>query len=233
MIWLGLILFLVIVVVWIGLSHLRIHMFFSRVKDNDYFFVHIKMLGGLISYRMNIPIIEYRGLCGGFLLKVKTLMRVPKDEMQHKQKQQYTPERISDLYHWGKQLLAHVKEFTDWLHHTLMHVKCSEFRWDTRLGIGDAAETALATGTLWAVKSTMFGYIFQYVHLKTKPKLSIQPQYNKMEFSTEFSCRANIRIGFLFYSMLLLVWRIIRTKRGLKTWKKALFRAKAAKEQHA
>jgi hypothetical protein len=233
MIWLWLIVFLVLVGVWIGLSHLRIHMFFSRVKDNDHFFVHFKMLGGLISYRLDVPIIEYRGLYGGIIIKAKTLMHIPKDEMQHKQKEQYTPERISDLYKWGKELLSHVKEFTEWLHHTLMHVKCSEFRWDTRLGIGDAPETALATGMLWVVKSTIFGYIFQYVHLETKPKLTIQPQYNKMEFSTEFSCRANIRIGYIVYSMLHLVWRIIKTKRGLITWTKAFFRAKAAKEQPA
>lgn len=233
MIWLILLILFVIAVVWICLSCLRIHMFFSRVKDNDHFFVHLKMLGGLISYKLDIPIIEYRGLYGGILIKAKTLMHIPKDEMEHKQKQEFTPERIADIYHWGKELMAHVREFTDWLHHTLMHVKCSEFRWDTRLGIGDAAQTAMATGTLWAVKSTLFGYIFQYVHLETKPKLTIQPQYNQMEFSTEFSCRANIRIGFLFYSMLLLAWRIMKTERGLITWTKALFRAKAAKGQPA
>ena len=233
MIWLGLVLFLLIVMVWIGLSKLHIHMFFSRVKDNDHFLIHVKMLGGLISYRMDIPVIQYRGLLDGFVLKVKTMMNVPENEIEHKQKQQYTPERISDLYQWGKRLLAHVKEFTDWLRHTLMHVKCSEFRWDTRLGIGDAAETALATGMLWAVKSTMFGYIFQYVHLEAKPQLSIQPQYNRLEFSTEFSCHANIRLGFLFYSMLQLVWRIIKTKHGIKTWINVIFRTKVPEEQPA
>ncbi|MEX2462135.1 MAG: DUF2953 domain-containing protein [Paenibacillaceae bacterium] len=224
MIWLGLVLFVVIVVVWIGLSHLHIQLFFSRVKDNDYFFVHFKMLGGLITYRMDIPLVEYRGVFRGIIVKIRRSMRLPKNENQHKQKQQFTPERISDIYHWGKHLLAHLMDFTVWLRHTLMHVKCSEFRWDTRLGIGDAAETALATGMLWAVKSTAFGYIFQYVHLQAKPKLSIQPQYNHPEFSTELSCRANIRIGYLFFSLLLLVWRIMKSKGGLKIWQRVLSR---------
>jgi hypothetical protein len=225
MIWLWVVTFLVIVMVWVGLSHLHIHIYFSRVKDNDHFFVHLKLLGGLISYKMDVPILEYRGVCSGIVFRMKSIMRIPKKEMQQKQKQELTPERISDMYHWGKRLLAHVKEFTTWFHHMLTHVKCTELRWDTRLGIGDAAETALATGMLWAVKSTLFGYIFQYVHLETKPKISIQPRYNHPEFSTEFSCHANIRIGFLFYSMLALVWRIMKSKGGLKTWKNVLFRA--------
>jgi hypothetical protein len=222
MIWIGLVLILLVVVIWIGLSHLHVQLYFSRVKDDDHFFIDIKAIGGLVHYRLDVPLIEYRGVCGGILVKLGTL--ASEDHLQHKQKKHFTPERISDMYHLGKKLLAHVIAFTEWLHHTLTHVKCSEFRWDTRLGIGDAAETALATGMLWAVKSTLFGYIFQYVHLETKPKLSIQPQYNHAEFSTEFSCQANIRIGFLFYSMLLLLWRIVKSKGGLKTWQNLIFR---------
>ncbi|WP_162463130.1 DUF2953 domain-containing protein [Paenibacillus psychroresistens] len=226
MIWLWLVIFLVVVMVGLGLSRLRVHIFFSRVKDNDHFFVHLKLLGGLISYKMDVPILEYRGLFGGFAIKMKSILRITKKEMQpKKQKEQFTPERISDIYRWGRVLLAHVREFTSWLHHMLTHVKCTEFRWNTRLGIGDAAETALATGMLWAVKSTLFGYIFQYVHLEAKPKLSIQPQYNHPEFSTEFSCHASIRIGYLFYSMLVLLWRIMKSKGGLKTWGSVIFRA--------
>jgi hypothetical protein len=231
MIWLGLVLFLVAVVVWISLSHLRVHLFFSRVKDNDHFFAEFKVLGGLITRRLEVPFVEYRGIFGGILVKMvnKGAMGAQRDHLKDVQKQQYTPERISDMYRWGKRLLKHVKEFTEWLRHMLTHVKCSEFRWDTRLGIGDAAETALATGMLWAVKSTLFGYIFQYVHLETKPKLSIQPRYNHPEFSTEFSCHANIRIGFLFYSMLVLVWRIMKSKDGFKTWLTIFRRARVQK----
>jgi hypothetical protein len=223
MIWLGLALFLVAVVVWISLSHLRIQLYFSRVKENDYFFAEFKVLGGLFTHRLEVPFVEYRGIIGGILVKMG-IKGGGLDHLQDVQKQHLTPERILDMYHWGKWLLMHVKEFTEWLRHMLTHVKCSEFRWDTRLGFGDAAETALATGMLWAVKSTLFGYIFQYVHLETRPKLSIQPQYNHPELSTEFSCQANIRIGFICYSLLILVWRMMKSKGGLKTWQSILFR---------
>jgi hypothetical protein len=231
MIWLGLVLFLVAVVVWISLSRLRVQLYFSRVKDNDHFFAEFKVLGGLFSRRLEIPYIEYRGIFGGIFVKMVKLgaMGAQQDHLQDVQKQHLTPERISDMYHWGKRLLKHVKDFTEWLRHTLTHVKCSEFRWDTRLGIGDAAETALATGMLWAVKSTLFGYIFQYVHLETKPKLSIQPQYNHTEFSSEFSCHANIRIGFLIFSLLVLVWRIMKSKGGLKFWQTIFRRPRVQK----
>jgi hypothetical protein len=225
MIWLWLGLFLVVVVVvCLGLSRLHIHMFLSRVKDNDHFFVHVKLLGGLISYKMDVPMVEYRGLYGGIIFKMQSIMKIPQDNLQNKQKQQLTPELASDMYHWGKRLLAHIKGFTVWMRHMLTHIKCTELRWETRLGIGDAPETALAVGMLWAVKSTAFGFIFQYVKLDAKPKVTIQPQYNRTEFSTEFSCRAHLRVGFLIYSLLVLVWRIMKSKSGLKTWKNAIFR---------
>jgi hypothetical protein len=223
MIWLGLVLFLVAVVLWISLSHIHLQLYFSRVKDNDHFFIDFKMLGGLVSYHLDIPFVEYRGVFSGVLVKAQSIMSLPKDHLQQKHKE-ITPERISDLYHWGKRLLAHVKDFTSWLRQVLTHVKCNELRWVTRIGIGDAPETAMAVGLLWAVKSTMFGYIFQYVILQTKPIISIQPHYNHSEFSSEFSCHVKVRIGFLFFALLLLLWRVLKSKNGLKTWQGVLFR---------
>jgi len=200
-------------------------MYFSRVKDNDRFFAEFKLLGGLFTKRLEVPFIQYQGIFAGIVVKMGT--KGKQGQLENVQKQRFTPERISDLYQWSKQLLMHVREFTEWLRHTLTYVKCSEFRWETRLGVGDAAETALATGMLWAVKSTLFGYIFQYVHLRAKPKLTIQPQYNHMEFSTEFSCHARIRLGLLVFSMLVLGWRIIRSKGGLRAWKRVFFKGRA------
>jgi hypothetical protein len=224
MIWLGVVLFLLVVMLWISLSHVHIQLYFSRAKDNDHSFIDVKVLGGLFSYRLDIPFVEYHDVFSGFLVKARSIMSLPKDQLEQKQKHQFTPERISDIYHWAKRLLAHVKGFTNWLRHMLTHVKCNELRWVTRIGVGDAPETALVVGLLWAVKSTMFGYIFQYVILETKPRISIQPQYNHTEFSTEFSCHAKVRIGFLFFSLLLLLWRIVKSKNGLKTWLGVLFR---------
>jgi hypothetical protein len=213
----------VAVVLWISLSHVHLQFYFSRVKDNDHFFIDFKMLGGLVSYHVDIPFVEYGGIYSGVLVKMQSIMSLPKDQLQHKHKQ-ITPEHISDIYQWAKRLLAHVKGFTNWLRHMLTHVKCNELRWVTRIGVGDAPETAIAVGMLWAMKSTLFGYIFQYVILQTKPKISIQPYYNHTEFSTEFSCHVKVRLGFLFFSLLLLLWRIVKSKDGLKTWQGVLFR---------
>jgi hypothetical protein len=223
MTWLGIITLLAIVVILMMLSHLHLQFYFSRVKENDHFFVKAKIFGGIISYSLEVPYVQYQGICDGILVKLG-IMGARQEHLHQKQKQQVTPERISDMYHWAKRLLTHVVEFTSWLRHTLTHVKCTELRWETRLGIGDAAETAMAVGALWAVKSSLFGYVFQYVHLNAKPKVSIQPQYkNEAEFSMEISCHTKIRIGSLLFSSLQLLWRIIKSKDGLKTWQSVIF----------
>jgi hypothetical protein len=223
MTWLGIITLLAIVVILMMLSHLHMQFYFSRVKENDHFFVKAKVFGGIISYCLEVPYEQYKGMCGGILVRLG-FMNIRQKPSQHKKKQKFSPERISDVYHWGKRLLTHVVQFTDWLRHTLTYVKCTELRWETRLSVGDAAETAMAVGALWAVKSSIFGYIFQYVHLDAKPNVSIQPQYkNEAEFSMEFSCHTKIRLGLLLFSSLQLLWRIIKTEDGLKTWSNVIF----------
>jgi hypothetical protein len=223
MTWLGIITLLAIVVILIMLSHLHLQFYFSRVKGNDHFFVKAKLFGGMISYGLEVPYDQYKGIYSAILVKLG-IMGAQHEHMHYKQKQQFTPERMSDMYHWAKRLLTHVVDITSWLRQTLTHVKCTELRWETRLGVGDAAQTAMAVGALWAVKSSLFGYIFQYVHLDAKPNVSIQPQYkNEAEFSMEFSCHTKIRIGSILFSSLLLLWRIVKTKDGLKTWQSVIF----------
>jgi hypothetical protein len=223
MTWLGIITLLAIVVILVMLSHLHLQFYFSRVKENDHFAVKAKVFGGLISYCLEVPYEQYKGICGGILVKLG-FIRIPEKHLHHKKKKPFTLERIVDMYHRAKRLLTHVVDITGWLRHTLTYVKCTELRWETRLGIGDAAQTAMAVGALWAVKSSLFGYVFQYVHLDAKPNVSIQPQYkNEAEFSMEFSCHAKIRIGLLLFSSLQLLWRIMKTEDGLKNWQTAIF----------
>jgi hypothetical protein len=223
MTWFGIITLLAILVILMMLSHLHLQFYFSRVNENDHFSVKAKVFGGLISYCLEVPYEQYKGICGGILVKLG-FIKIPEKHSHHKKKKPFKLERITDMYHRAKRLLAHVVDIGGWLRHTLTYVKCTELRWETRLGIGDAAQTAMAVGTLWAVKSSLFGYIFQYVHLDAKPNVSIQPQYkNEAEFSMEFSCHTKIRIGLLFFSSLQLLWRIMKTENGLKTWQNTIF----------
>jgi hypothetical protein len=221
MAWVLVVLILFGLVLLVGLSYLRIHFFFSRVKDHDLLSVQFKLLRGLLKFCIVVPYDQYRGVCSGILIKLGALGKKQKSKPD-KPKQPFSPERLSDLFQWAKRALSHVDEVTDWLRDMFAHVKCSEFRWDTRLGVGDAAETAVATGMLWALKSSIIGFIFHYVVLEVKPQVTIQPQYNDTAFTTELSCHAKIRLGHIFLSVFRLGVRIVRSKGSLKSWQKIL-----------
>jgi hypothetical protein len=222
--WVLVILILFGLVLLVGLSYLRIHFLFSRVKDNDLLSVQFKLLGGLLKFCIVVPYEQYRGVCSGILIKLGALGK-KQESKPDKPKQQFSPERLSELFQWAKRALSHVDEVTDWLRDMVTHMKCSEFRWDTRIGVGDAAETAVATGMLWALKSSIIGFVFHYVVLQTKPMVTIQPQYNNMTFTTALSCDAKIRLGHIILSVFRLGWRIIRSKGSLKSWQKILSKA--------
>jgi hypothetical protein len=219
--WLWVMLILFGLVLLVGLSYLRIHLLFSRVKDNDLFSVQFKLLGGLLKFCIVVPYDQYRGVCSGILIKLGAMGKRQENHAP-KPKQQFTPERLSDWFQWAKRALSHVDEVTDGLRDLFTHVKCTEFRWDTRLGVGDAPETAVATGMLWALKSSIIGFVFHYVVLDTKPKVTIQPEYNDMAFSTKLSCHAKIRLGHIFLSVIRFAVRILTSKGSLKSWQKIL-----------
>ncbi len=105
---------------------------------------------------------------------------------------------------------------------TLCRFHCTELTWETRIGAGDAPETAVSTGAAWAVKSAMLAVIYRAVAFDIRPLVSVTPKYNQIEFATEFSCRLKVRVFSLLASMSLLLKRLGKIKGGWKMWHRVL-----------
>jgi hypothetical protein len=140
-------------------------------------------------------------------------------------KHHITKEKIARFYRSSKLLMENIVGFPVWVKDSLSRVRCTQLRWETRVGIGDAPETAMTTGLLWGVKSSLLGFLFSSMQIETKPKVLVEPQYNQMQFSTEFACIVKIRVGHAMVAGLLLLFRILRVKGGLRTWQSILFKA--------
>jgi hypothetical protein len=199
------------------LSRIRVEISASRIKDNDRIAVEVRALFGLFRYRLHIPMVDFRNWPDGILVKQKKDISVQPGAEKPKEIH-WSRERILAYYERAKLLLRNVFHLLDWMKETLSRLECTRFVWHTRVGIGDAPETAVAAGLVWGVKTSLLRFVSGRICLKTKPDVQVSPQYNLQMFTTELTCKLQIRLGHVLLAGLRLVPHIWKGKDRWKTW---------------
>ena len=205
-------------------SRIRIRFHFIREKDNDHLSIHIRALYGLMQYKLEIPYFNFDGIWQGFTIKSEQ-SNTNQNKLLQKERSHWSMDTVIERFEQATVLIRHVFDFAEWLNVTLSHIKCTELRWTTRIGLGDAADTAVGVGVIWGLKTSLLGFAFRRIRLAAKPRLAVDPQYNRHMISTSLLCIAEIRLGYAMVAGLLFIVRILRVKGGLKTWQNILFRA--------
>lgn len=225
MFWLWVGLFIIFVAVCIVLvSSIRGEVHFTRVRDNDQLSFHVRALFGLFHYRFVVPVIKFKNWSKGVMVKSEAVNQ-KSSTLIGEQQEHFNKEKIVDLYTRVKLLLENAVNINSWLKQTLRHVSCSKLSWVTRLGIGDAPETAISTGMVWAIKSSMLGFVMKYVQVRTRPQIAVIPQYNQHQFATEFHAEGQIRVAYVLWAGVMLLVRIYKVKGGLRVWYEQIIRS--------
>lgn len=218
MLWAGLVVCVVLIVIlMVLLSFIRGEFYFSRVKDNDTLSVEMRALFGLIRYRYVIPIIQFKGFTKGILIKSEVVTKA-EAKLKDESKDHITKEKVISFYKEAKDALVHTLSLYDWMKQTLAKVQCTELKWITRVGIGDAPETAITTGMIWGIKSSLLGFTMRYVQLKATPRIDVIPQFNEKVFSTEVRVAGRIRVWHVMFAGVRLMARASKVKGGIRTW---------------
>ncbi|WP_141501014.1 DUF2953 domain-containing protein [Paenibacillus luteus] len=195
----------------------------KRVGSDDDAELNIKALYGIIRYRYKVPIILFTGT------SVQLQEQVTKAKAGIDTWKQYNEEidaeKIARSIDKFKHLLHVTRNLTGWARKTLTKVHLLEWNWTTFVGTGDAMWTAMTTGAVWSVKTSIIGLLSQMLKLKTEPKMNVQPIYQGAAFRTEWSCIAQIRFGYAILAGLQLLVRMRKTKGGVKAWQNILFKA--------
>jgi hypothetical protein len=224
MAWLWIAAFAAVTVVVLA-SSVRVRIHVIREVENDHMSFQITALFGLVRYKVEIPYINFTGLRELDFKSERSNLTAT--DLVAKDRTKISLEKIIDRFQKLNILIHHVVGFDEWLTGTLSHIRCTELQWNTRIGIGDAADTAVSVGVLWGLKTNLLGFLFKYLTLdaETKPKLSVDPQFNRTHFSTMMMCIVRVRLGYAILAGLLFLVRIMRMKGGTKTWQSILFKA--------
>ncbi|MFD2611965.1 DUF2953 domain-containing protein [Paenibacillus gansuensis] len=226
MVWIIVAGILVFLLFLVFISQVRIHFKIARVMNDDEIICDMKALYGLFTYRYEVKNMDFQGFGKG--LKLKDGMGQKKTDVQDQATQgekRITAELVQQFYQKFKDIIVRVQNLQEWGKRLLRHVRVTEVRWYTTAGVGDAVETAILSGVIWGLKSSILGYALRYVRLKKTPKLGVWPVYNKPHFTTELEGQAQIRLGTVILLMFVLLPRIRKKQKSDDAWEGRLSEA--------
>ncbi|MHA7962943.1 DUF2953 domain-containing protein [Paenibacillus sp. CAU 1782] len=216
-------LFFVLALVVLLSSPIVIDGYYRRSGNKDDAQFTVKLLYGLIKYRVKVPFVRFTGKSLQLKEHISTSSAGQSDS--HKQNDEIDAERVVRMIDKWKQLLEMTRDFTGVVKHALERVDVHRWQWSTSVGTGDAMWTAMATGLVWSIKTSAIGLLSQVVRLKSHPELKVDPVYDRPAFTTEWSCIAQIRFGYAILAGLQLFIRMKKWKGGVKLWQNILFKA--------
>ena len=223
MIWIWVAVIGAIVFIVISISHVHLKVSYKRYGENDRFTVFVKALYGMVRLRFEMPEILFKGLKG--VETQSEMINERKHKVMTEKEQMLNVHKMLSRMKQVRNILRHTADLLQWLRTTLKHVKCTMLQWHTKIGRTEAHITAIAVGAVWAIKAPLVGWITQLINLQTTPDLVVQPKYNNNFFSTEALCIVKIRLGYAMFAGILLIFRIVKAKGGIQTWKNTLFKA--------
>lgn len=196
---------------------------YTKLQENDYLTIEVKALFGLVKTKIHVPIIQFIDIQEGIFVKSKQV-----DQQILSEKRQINEKKIDKK--WMKRISLRAKLLFDktvdlrgWIKQTLKLIHCSDFKWTSYVGIGDAAQTAVCTGAVWALKSSLVAFVVHSVRLETIPEISVNPLYNRTQFMTELHFKAHVKAGSIIFACLRLLNRIRKVPGGPKIWRKVLY----------
>ncbi|ANE48009.1 hypothetical protein SY83_18845 [Paenibacillus swuensis] len=200
------------------MSSVHIHLRVSRILNDDRIVADARALFGLITYRYEVKNMDFKGFKKGIQVKQEQQNPLKKGKESGGK---VDKDLVKKYYDKFKIMLQHITDLFGLGRKILARVRVTEFRWRTTVGLGDAVETAMTTGLVWALKGTLSGFALKYVRLIKRPELSVWPVYNKPHFTSELECRAQVRIGVMMYYGVILLTRITKerkAKQGQPGW---------------
>ncbi|WP_134698518.1 DUF2953 domain-containing protein [Ammoniphilus sp. YIM 78166] len=219
--------FLIWTTMWISflLTNVKIIIQYKKRKVDDHIHLELQFLFGLISLKFDIPMINLNSFMEGVPVKTQASSDVPVGR---------EPAPAMGGFFLRRQLIKRLLEFLNRLklrahdlqevtRETLSRVRCERLEWYTRVGLGDAATTGMATGLFWGIKTAIIGVMSHYLSMRTTPRMNIVPAFHALEIDTQFTCILRYRIGNTIIAVVRILFKLIKGREGI--WQNTLFRA--------
>lgn len=188
------IMLLTVLILIILITKIKIFLDYFHGNDNDHLKITVKAWGGLIKYKVDIPVIKVDDNSPTIVTEEKVQTGPNENTKKEKTSQVDKTDLINSINDF-KKLLTHVAGLHKIIRDFLSKVSIRKVEWHTMVGVGDAAATGVITGAFWAVKGGLIGVLSHYMKLKDMPVMSISPSFQHAVSITSFKCIIQVRVG--------------------------------------
>lgn len=149
---------------------------------------------GLDCVRFQITV----SVAGIFRFRPKFVIRSGEEEV----KERRIAKEHSDCRYSLEQLKEEVETFLQMMRRTnrvlqsfLQLARIRRFFWVSEVGLGDAADTGMAVGWGWVMKSFLLNWLHARARQFDVDEVRIEPHYRGMRLTTDCSCMISLRLG--------------------------------------
>jgi hypothetical protein len=82
-----------------------------------------------------------------------------------------------------------------------------KFSWETRLGTGEAARTAIAAALIRGLQESLVAYLGSKYPFRNRPELAVFPDFESVGLETVFNCIFRIKLGYIIIAALIARFR--------------------------
>ncbi|WP_164545561.1 DUF2953 domain-containing protein [Paenibacillus albus] len=190
---------------------IRGHM--QRVGTDDDAELRIRALFGLIHYHWQLPIVKFK-LTKVEFKEEKTTANAGGEDSDTSMQHINSHTIMKSIENW-KLLLKQTQDMMGWVRKTLSHVRLTEWKWKTTVGVDDAMWTAMLTGLIWSVKTTTIGVLSQFIRLTAEPNITVDPMYQRPYFATEGQFTAEVTFGYAIFAAIRLIFKMRKAQNGV------------------
>lgn len=195
------VMFLFVVTFMLVPFHFRLA--YHRKEADDYIIIDTTALGKMIRYRLTIPIAELiKGKNFPWLQAEiqsrggKTVSHIESEQAKGRAWLYFTWGHPQEVHGKIEKIIDLLHDYADFMRWVTEKVHFERLYWVTRVGFEDAAVTAIAVGTYWAVKSYIISALWhKHDHASFSPIVKVMPIYNQEIFHTDFECIFSVRLG--------------------------------------
>jgi hypothetical protein len=221
----SIVLLLVIIGLLICFSNITCDITMQKHNHDEDIIAHLSLLYGLVTFHYEVPSIRLQKWKDGLKLEKIKINHFFSASQENEAETNIDKEKVEGWIDQLQSMLLATLGLKKWLNQSLSKITVQGLEWSTHLALSDAAHTATLTGLVWGIKSTLIGFLSYHVMLRKNPQLDVVPVFGNVPvFFTKFHCIAKIRFGYAIYAVLVLMFRVLKVKGGVKKWLNILFK---------
>lgn len=207
----------------ICLLPVQIVIHYERNKEKNHVEIGFSTLFGLIRYAVELPVVDLI-MTSNKQFQIRAKVKSGIGDKKRKQRPWVTlaVEQIRKAFEIQQSLVEKLHNFMPHLRSLSKIFRIQYLKWETEIGIGDAALTGTAAGLVWSVKGTVIGILSHVFTLHVKPMIRVSPTFHQTVFATRLDCIIRFWVGQAIFEGIKMAiyllregkrpWRIIRSK---------------------